>query len=152
MLENFHSISEFVCSSDLPTDERDANFINSQGIKVVISLHDLPKKIKQNFDELGVERISFILIDYSAPTLSQAQDFIKVMQECMVLGKKVLIHCLAGCGRTGTMLAVYYIGLYGWSYEKARWDILTIESPAQHKFLHDNEKELQEFGCTIKQV
>ncbi len=47
--------------------------------------------------------------DFTAPTLDQIDEFVTFVDAKHAEGKKVLVHCYAGRGRTGTMLAAYLI-------------------------------------------
>src|SRR5207245_10841776 len=45
----------------------------------------------------------------AAPTLEQVDGFVAFVSSRIGEGKKVLVHCYGGGGRTGTMLAAYLI-------------------------------------------
>ncbi|GAA6035151.1 hypothetical protein JCM8097_006390 [Rhodosporidiobolus ruineniae] len=55
-------------------------------------------------------RNTFIPVeDFHAPTAAQIQHFIRLVVESSERGEPVLVHCLGGKGRTGTMLAAYLV-------------------------------------------
>ena len=55
--------------------------------------------------------------DFTAPTISQLEEFNELVKEAA--GDPVLVHCLGGYGRTGTMLAAYLIKKRGFPAEQA---------------------------------
>ena len=92
-----------------PLDTRKAfEFFQDEGIKVVVSLTHgaLTKALVEEFD---VEYHHIPVLDFTAPTARDIDRFVQVVHEARKSGKKTLVHCLAGRGRTGTMLACYLV-------------------------------------------
>ena len=53
----------------------------------------------------GLEHIRICVEDFAPPTQGQLQQFNEIVDERLAKGGKVLTHCWAGRGRTGTFLS-----------------------------------------------
>jgi atypical dual specificity phosphatase len=78
------------------------------GIRAVVSLLNLPAD-QRIYEDAGFAYLCLPIPDGSAPSLEQTQRFVRFLDEQQLLGRAVAVHCAAGRGRTGTMLATYLI-------------------------------------------
>jgi atypical dual specificity phosphatase len=80
----------------------------SKGFRAVVSLLNLPSD-KAVYESAGFAFLCLPIPDGGAPTMEQAVEFVRFVNRQRAEGRPVAVHCEAGVGRTGTMLAVYLI-------------------------------------------
>ncbi|AYV75980.1 MAG: hypothetical protein Terrestrivirus4_28 [Terrestrivirus sp.] len=75
-------------------------------ISLIITLRE--EELNKNlFKDTSVKNNHFVINDHQAPTLKQIIEIVNLIEENLSMGTGVMIHCLGGKGRTGTLLACY---------------------------------------------
>jgi atypical dual specificity phosphatase len=114
--------------------------LNVAGIRAIVCLVNIPSD-EPIYAAAGFEFLCLPVADGSPPSLEQTSRFADFVDRCRSRRAGVAVHCHAGLGRTGTMLAAYFI-LKGSSAEDAIRKIRSVEPSAietssQVKFLYD---------------
>ncbi|MCD6348734.1 MAG: dual specificity protein phosphatase family protein [Candidatus Korarchaeota archaeon] len=106
---NFSFIDENVAGSAYIYSVEEVDWLANRGIEVVISLVPLDDAVRERMKELGIENHLFPIENFSAPPVELLAQIVDLIREHIRDGRRVLVHCLAGCGRTGTVLAAYLV-------------------------------------------
>jgi len=116
------------------------------GVTALISLTTSPL----DDDDLSLAKMRAVhlpLADWSAPTMKEAEAFVKTLDGMLAEGRKVAVHCGAGLGRTGTMLACYLVSR-GMDAEQALREVRkkrpgSVESRGQEDAVREYEAMLR---------
>lgn len=126
--------------------DEDLDQLSQLGIDHLISLTE--KDLDQSaLNRNGLKNIHLPVLDRETPSIAQTYMLMRRMQKLMDEGQTVAVHCQAGMGRTGTVLAAWLIREGGLSAGSAIDRIRTInkdyvQTPAQEQFLHELENDL----------
>jgi atypical dual specificity phosphatase len=82
----------------------DAEWLRDQGVTAVLSLTE---RAAPNLD--GLESLHEAVPDMRSPTLDQLHRCVSYIDAVVGAGGAVAVHCAAGMGRTGTLLAAYLV-------------------------------------------
>ncbi|MEA3400836.1 MAG: dual specificity protein phosphatase family protein [Armatimonadota bacterium] len=90
--------------------------LQEAGIGAIVSLtEDLPSDLR---GESRFEVLHLPIQDMTPPDMEQVERYVRFVDRMLATGRAVGTHCLAGLGRTGTMIACYLVSR-GYSAEEA---------------------------------
>jgi atypical dual specificity phosphatase len=91
-----------------PDGPDELSWLRRQGIQLLVSLTEDPLR-RDWVDDAGLLAMHVPVDDMTAPTQEQLDRCVSAIARARSQGMGVGIHCGAGLGRTGTVLAAYFV-------------------------------------------
>lgn len=82
----------------------DLEFLHTDRIRAIVSLTERPLE-KAFLEEFGFRYLHLPVADFTPPSVEQIDRFMEFQRAAEAEGLATVVHCGAGLGRTGTMLA-----------------------------------------------
>jgi len=100
---NFSWVTENIAGSGYPWEKSNLEFlVDKTEISVIINLSG------KHYEEIpGLKIIEIPIPDFGLPSKNQVLTIMRTIENHSNQGNKLLIHCIAGCGRTGMILALW---------------------------------------------
>ena len=116
---NFSWVTEGkLAGSGLPVNEEEFKWLIDKGIKSIVTVREVPLPSKW-FDGGEIDYLHLTVEDYGAPSVEVMDEAVNYIDNKISNGKPVLVHCAAGKGRTGAVLAAYLIKKENFTAEQA---------------------------------
>lgn len=147
MLKNFGwVVPGKLAGCNLPRTVQELQWLHEQGVEAIVTLTEKPLTAGRTItddilEEIGLTTFHAPIIDMKAPddpTLTwSVMEFISQMEK---ENKPVVIHCLVGQGRTGTLLHAYFLHK-GHSLDEARAAVAAVRPLSEWNNLSAPQRE-----------
>jgi atypical dual specificity phosphatase len=113
--------------------------LKNKGINSIVNLQKENISNKEFIESLGMKFFHIPIIDHTAPTIEQIEEFILIATDEKNL--PLYVHCFAGLERTGTMVASYLV-YTGWdcedaiayNYHETKWPLLESQKEVVREY------------------
>ena len=99
-------INDKLAGCGLPVTENEFKWVVEKGIKSIVTVREVPLP-SEWFDGTDIDYLHLRTEDFGAPTLEEMEEAVNFIDKEIQRGRPVLVHCAAGKGRTGAVLAAY---------------------------------------------
>jgi len=102
-------ITQQLAVGHAPMSYEDLDAIRTEGIDAIVNLCGEFCDLHEIEEKSGFEVYYLPIPDESAPDMEDMEKALAWLDEAIYLGKKILIHCRHGIGRTGTFITSYFL-------------------------------------------
>lgn len=105
-----------LAGSGMPTSKEEMDWVRENRIKAVLTLIEdpLPQQWVNDIDYLHIP-----IMNFTAPNMEDMERAVDFIDQNLKNKKSTMVHCAAGRGRTGTVLAAYMIKFKGMDAKSA---------------------------------
>ena len=138
-------IENKLAGSGIPTSIDEVQWVIKQGVKSIVTIRE------ESLDESWIKDVNYLHVlsnDMSVPEFDDLVHAVDFIHSRITNNEPVLVHCLAGMGRTGVILACYLVKYQKMSASEATEKVReerpgSIQSYPQEEIVFRFEKSLK---------
>ena len=138
-------IENKLAGSGIPTSIDEVQWVTKQGVKSIVTVREEP------LDDEWIKDVKYLHVmsnDMGVPEFNDLLAAVDFIHSRLTHDEPVLVHCLAGLGRTGTILASYLVKYQNISADEAIQKVReerpgSIQSYPQEEIIFRFSKSLQ---------
>lgn len=113
-------IAEEIWMGGAPTYPRDYQFLLANGIDAVVDMRAERTPDIAFYEANDIQYLNLPVLDIQVPSEEQLDEGVRWMRAQTREGRKILVNCAKGRGRSATMLAAYLMREHGLSYAEVQ--------------------------------
>lgn len=142
-----------LAATSYPEPEDAFLLLHGIGIRAILNLCEAPLPL-ETLKRIGLRSTHIPIVGFTAPTLQQVKQSIAMIFYHLTSDLPVAVHCVAGLGRTGTILACYLVSQKH-SADNAiatirAWRPGSIEVPEQEAVVYEYEHFMNGLPLTAR--
>jgi atypical dual specificity phosphatase len=132
-----------------PRTLEELQWLRQSGIDLLVTLTEEPP-VRQFINQAGLMLVHIPILDFTAPTQDDFKNAVEAIRKAKDSSLGAAVHCAAGMGRTGTILAGWFVA-EGMTSTEAIKHVRqlrpgSIETPDQEEAVHLYARELKRSG------
>lgn len=137
-----------LAASGFPSSAKQVRWLKEHGVNSILTLTETP--LPQKFlDGSGIASLHIQMFDHAAPSQESLSKAVRHVRKEIESGNSVVVHCLAGQGRTGSVVAAYLVEYHGRDVDEV---ISQLRDSRPGSIEHSQEPAVREYAQKVREA